>query len=426
MIERYISVKQERIIQPIAYVENTNMIPIVLHITDYELPEGAIARAYAGINSVSTVLCEIRENDIIIPVVSGFFNAGKNILQIRVVQGEENLLISFPIPVNVKKDITIADAEEPIQHPGMMDQLIVKYGEMQKEFQESEGKISDAVLKANLAEEKAEDIQEQVGVLSELKADIKTSLVNAFNWLADKIGTLDSNLAKKQDKITLTGNRALISNATGAIAESNITSTQIEYLSGLSSNVQEQINRKATSGSAASFSSVHATQQVFSSGSNLILRPGLEQQSVYATGNSMQVTNLATNAYAPVNASAFNVTSSKLAKENIKPMSSDEAKKILDINVVDFDYKDFVGGKSGNHGVIAEEVLDIIPYCVTVPPGYSDEIFDPKKGVKNKMLSVDYSKFVPYLIRMVQIQNQLISEIKEQISCCLIDKEDGL
>lgn len=65
---------------------------------------------------------------------------------------------------------------------------------------------------------------------------------------------IETELDTKQDTITgaattivdsnLTTNRALISNSTGKVEASSITSTQLGYLSGVTSNIQSQINSK--------------------------------------------------------------------------------------------------------------------------------------------------------------------------------------
>ena len=41
-------------------------------------------------------------------------------------------------------------------------------------------------------------------------------------------------------------NRALISDASGKVAVSNITSTELSYLDGVSSNVQDQLDNRYT------------------------------------------------------------------------------------------------------------------------------------------------------------------------------------
>lgn len=67
---------------------------------------------------------------------------------------------------------------------------------------------------------------------------------------------IETELGTKQDTITgaattiidsnLTTNRALISNSTGKVEASSITSTQLGYLSGVTSNIQSQINALKT------------------------------------------------------------------------------------------------------------------------------------------------------------------------------------
>lgn len=128
---------------------------------------------------------------------------------------------------------------------------------------------------------------------------------------------------------------------------------------------------------------------------------------------NVQCTNLAGNTYIPVFGASFTNPSSRLVKENVATMSDEEAKKILKLTPVDFDYIEAYGGEKNQHGLIAEDTLDIIPSCVTIPEGYSEKEFDAEKGIRNKVLAIDYSKLVPYLIKMVQIQQEEIEKLKE-------------
>lgn len=107
-------------------------------------------------------------------------------------------------------------------------------------------------------------------------------------------------------------------------------------------------------------------------------------------------------------AAQFAVQSSKHVKENIEPISEDEAKKILELNPVKFDY---ISGNKNQRGLIAEEVQDILPEMVEVPDGYEE--FNPDEPWNTP--SIDYSKFVPYLIKMVQMQQKEIDILKEAI-----------
>ncbi len=123
--------------------------------------------------------------------------------------------------------------------------------------------------------------------------------------------------------------------------------------------------------------------------------------------------NWSGSSYAPVYGTSFTNPSSKLVKENVVDMPKEEAKKILQLKPVDFDYIEAYGGEKNQHGLIAEDTLDIIPSCVTIPEGYSEKEFDAEKGIRNKVLAIDYSKLVPYLIKMVQIQQEEIEKLKE-------------
>lgn len=119
------------------------------------------------------------------------------------------------------------------------------------------------------------------------------------------------------------------------------------------------------------------------------------------------------SSYTPVYGASFTNPSSRLVKENVVDMPEEEAKKILRLKPVDFDYIEAYGGEKNQHGLIAEDTLDIIPSCVTIPEGYSEKEFDAEKGIRNKVLAIDYSKLVPYLIKMVQIQQEEIEKLKE-------------
>lgn len=50
-------------------------------------------------------------------------------------------------------------------------------------------------IKGQLSEDVAGNLQNQIGVLSNLKTEIKTDLVNAINWLKENVDTLNSNLS---------------------------------------------------------------------------------------------------------------------------------------------------------------------------------------------------------------------------------------
>lgn len=107
------------------------------------------------------------------------------------------------------------------------------------------------------------------------------------------------------------------------------------------------------------------------------------------------------NSWKPVYAASFNQASSREYKENIEEITEEEADKLLQLKPSTFDFKEEYGGKKGCYGLIAEEVEEIIPSVVTTMMG-------EHKGI-------DYSAFVPFLIKMVQMQNERITALEAKL-----------
>lgn len=122
----------------------------------------------------------------------------------------------------------------------------------------------------------------------------------------------------------------------------------------------------------------------------------------------IQCRNYADTAWTGISGTKFTTQSSKRYKENIKDITEEEAEKIYDVNVVTFDYKENVvdEDRHGFTGVIAEDVVNIIPKVVTYMDIDGESLPD----------SVDYSKFTPYLIKIVQEQHKKILELEEKIN----------
>jgi len=112
------------------------------------------------------------------------------------------------------------------------------------------------------------------------------------------------------------------------------------------------------------------------------------------------------SAWITCRALSFANQSSKYVKKNIKSIEDEEAKKILELRPVKFDYK--YGGAENQRGLIAEEVAEIMPEMVI---GELNKI--DKSNLKDTP-SIDYSKFVPYLIKMIQIQQKEIDALKNK------------
>ncbi len=112
--------------------------------------------------------------------------------------------------------------------------------------------------------------------------------------------------------------------------------------------------------------------------------------------------------FKPIFASAFTVNSSKRYKEHISPITDSRAKAILDVDVVTYDYRDGVVSEESRYdrtGVEAEKVAQIIPEVVTYKAIEGEKVPD----------GVDYSRFVPYIIKPIQTQQKQLDAQKEQI-----------
>ena len=94
-------------------------------------------------------------------------------------------------------------------------------------------------------------------------------------------------------------------------------------------------------------------------------------------------------------------TSSRKVKENIKPMDTAEARKILELEAVSFDYKDKDLGKN-KRGFIAEDVAEIIPNLVK-----------PEK--EKTPASLDYVGMIPYLQAVIKEQDKCIKDLEKRI-----------
>ena len=93
-------------------------------------------------------------------------------------------------------------------------------------------------------------------------------------------------------------------------------------------------------------------------------------------------------------------------------MADADAMKLLSVKVVKFDYKEEFGGIKNQYGCIAEDVQQCLPFVVTIADKYDE---NKPISTTNPAPSIDYSKFVPYLIKMVQIQQDEINELKARI-----------
>ena len=87
-----------------------------------------------------------------------------------------------------------------------------------------------------MAESDIDGLQTDVGTLQTNVNNVQTALTSKQDTVVGGASTITED--------NLTANRALVSNSSGKVAVSNITSTELGYLDGVTSNVQTQLNKK--------------------------------------------------------------------------------------------------------------------------------------------------------------------------------------
>lgn len=87
-----------------------------------------------------------------------------------------------------------------------------------------------------MAEGDIEGLQTDVGTLKTNVSSLQTAMTSKQDVIVGAASTITED--------NLTTNRALVSNSSGKVAVSNVTSTELGYLDGVTSNVQTQLNKK--------------------------------------------------------------------------------------------------------------------------------------------------------------------------------------
>lgn len=97
------------------------------------------------------------------------------------------------------------------------------------------------------------------------------------------------------------------------------------------------------------------------------------------------------------NAVSYNTTSDQRLKTNIQD-AKEAGSKIDAIQVRQFDWKS--DGLHQDYGMIAQELLEVAPEAVT------------KGKTEDEMMSVDYSKLVPMLVKEIQSLRQRVEQLE--------------
>ena len=181
-IDRDAFVKRDVLKNPIPYTRGTDLLPIVIHFRDFQIPSGATARVFVAKpdgNAVYTT-ATIDGNDVTVDVTDQMFiELGTALMQISIMDGEEEL-VSFVQPVDVKQNLKAGDLPASTTDVKFLDEAIEQANEAVNTATTAAQQAATAVQNANQAIEDAND------AISDLNAQI-ASLNTNFASLANNV-----------------------------------------------------------------------------------------------------------------------------------------------------------------------------------------------------------------------------------------------
>lgn len=122
---------------------------------------------------------------------------------------------------------------------------------------------------------------------------------------------------------------------------------------------------------------------------------------VLSLSNSSEVENILIAAdTGNVRCVSLTQTSSRKVKENIKPI--EDAEKVLELDAVEFDYKDKNQGVN-KRGFIAEDVAEVLPNLVT-------------PETETTPATLDYIGIIPYLQAVIKKQEERIKALEDKLN----------
>jgi len=183
----------------------------------------------------------------------------------------------------------------------------------------------------------------------------------------------------------------LTSNGSGKVEVSAVTSTELGYMDGVTSNVQTQLDSKLSSSGN------------ITTGGNIIIP---DSGNIGSASDTDAITiansgNVTFGQDVTVNGDVV-ISSDARLKSNIVSLGS-TLPKLLQIDGKSYEMK----GKQ-KMGVLAQEIMEVFPELVS-----EDD---------NEMLAVNYQGLVPVLINALKDQQNEIDELKEMVQSLISRK----
>ena len=244
-------------------------------------------------------------------------------------------------------------------------------------------------------------------VLNQLKAKTQFNLIDSNNITRAKLGynsidgaTLDlldgSNRRLAIMQVNVNGGAMYVANNSGTVTGTlqNSSTGGTMTVNNMAGTRVATVYNGSYGGSAYiannTGTNVGYMQANSANGASLGLKDSAENINILCSGDTGNVRCV-----------SLTQTSSRKVKKNIEDMTSEEARKLLELEPVSFDYKNEEQG-TDRRGFIAEDVAKVLPNVVT-------------PETENAPASLDYIQLVPYLVKMVQEQQKDIEELKKKI-----------
>ena len=212
-IDRDAFVKRNVLKNPIPYTRGTDLLPIVIHFRDFQIPSGATARVFVAKSDGNAVYttATIDGNDVTVDVTDQMFiELGTALMQISIMDGEEEL-VSFVQPVDVKQNLKAGDLPASTTDVKFLDEAIEQANEAVNTATTAAQQAATAVKNAN------------------------TAVSNANAAIADlneQIASLDSNFATLARTVSISQLQTTAKNLVGALNELNSKSLKTISVSG--------------------------------------------------------------------------------------------------------------------------------------------------------------------------------------------------
>lgn len=212
-IERDAFVKIDVLKNPIPYTRGTDLLPIVIHFRDFQIPSGATARVFVAKSDGNAVYttATIDGNDVTVDVTEQMFiELGTALMQISIMDRDEELC-TFVQPVNVEPNLKAGD------FPASGNDITF---------------LDDAIAQANQAVNTATTAAQQAAAAVQNANTAITNANKAISDLNEQIATLDSNFASLAQTVSISQLQTVAKNLVGAVNELNSNKLTIELFNG--------------------------------------------------------------------------------------------------------------------------------------------------------------------------------------------------